>query len=83
MLFDKKAMMTSILNEKKRSHYFTSELGRQAYKNAQENFKSLYGTPNVKVKHIGIYDGEDMVYDGYEIVDGDSVYILVDDEGDK
>lgn len=55
--------------------YFTSEDGNVAEKNALESLTAT--SEKSTLKYLGSYDGEDFETEDYQVVDGDSIYVLV------
>lgn len=76
MLLNKNQVLEVI--ESHENVYFTSEQGTEAEKNAFESLSCSTTLKSLVVKYLGEYDGDNFEFKDYEIIDGDSVYILVE-----
>ena len=54
--------------------YFTSETGRSVEKEALESARNILGDGELKIKHLGQYDGLDN--EELQLFDGDIVYYI-------
>ena len=75
-MFNKNQVLEIIASNE--SVYFTSEQGKEAERNAFESLSATTTLENPVIKNLGIYDGEDFDTEDYQVVDNDSIYILVE-----